>query len=74
MYRPRILPIPGIDLDNVCQLRNPAEANKIGKDAAGKNVVILGSSFIGRFMWLLVYICNRVKFTKNNILKQYISY
>ncbi|XP_041349641.1 apoptosis-inducing factor 3-like [Gigantopelta aegis] len=45
--KPRILPIPGIELDNVCQVRNPAEANKIGNDTAGKNVVILGSSFIG---------------------------
>ncbi|XP_078337500.1 apoptosis-inducing factor 3-like isoform X4 [Crassostrea virginica] len=45
--RPRVLPIPGKDLQNVYQLRTPEDANKIAEHAAGKNVVIIGSSFIG---------------------------
>lgn len=44
---PRVLPIPGKDLQNVYQLRTPEDANKIAEQAAGKNVVIIGSSFIG---------------------------
>eukprot|EP00105_Crassostrea_gigas_P007010 XP_011421115.1 PREDICTED: apoptosis-inducing factor 3 isoform X2 [Crassostrea gigas] len=45
--RPRMLPIPGTDLQNVYQLRTPEDANQIAERAAGKNVVIIGSSFIG---------------------------
>ncbi|XP_062568726.1 apoptosis-inducing factor 3-like isoform X2 [Saccostrea cucullata] len=45
--RPRVLPIPGTDLENVYQLRTPEDANQIAEKAAGKNVVIIGSSFIG---------------------------
>ncbi|XP_060076047.1 apoptosis-inducing factor 3-like [Ylistrum balloti] len=44
---PRVLPIPGIDLENVRMLRTPADANYIAENAVGKNVVIIGSSFIG---------------------------
>lgn len=43
-----MLPIPGTDLQNVYQLRTPEDANQIAERAAGKNVVIIGSSFIGR--------------------------
>lgn len=42
-----MLPIPGTDLQNVYQLRTPEDANQIAERAAGKNVVIIGSSFIG---------------------------
>lgn len=42
-----MLPIPGTDLQNVYQLRTPQDANQIAERAAGKNVVIIGSSFIG---------------------------
>ncbi|XP_064612325.1 apoptosis-inducing factor 3-like [Liolophura sinensis] len=45
--RPRTLPVPGKDLKNVCLLRTPKDANYIASEAAGKNVVIIGSSFIG---------------------------
>ncbi|XP_070573401.1 apoptosis-inducing factor 3-like isoform X2 [Ptychodera flava] len=45
--RPRILPIPGHDLQNVCLLRTPDDANAIAKNAKGKQVVIIGTSFIG---------------------------
>ncbi|XP_077995497.1 apoptosis-inducing factor 3-like isoform X2 [Glandiceps talaboti] len=45
--RPRVLPIPGHDLENVCLLRTPDDANKIAKLAKGKRVVIVGTSFIG---------------------------
>ena len=46
-YRPRVLPIPGADLENVFTLRTPDDANKISENIGGKNVVIVGSSFIG---------------------------
>ena len=45
--RPRVLPIPGADLENVFTLRTPDDANKIAENIGGKNVVIVGSSFIG---------------------------
>lgn len=41
------MPIPGFQLENVFLLREPAEANKIAQLAAGKNVVVIGTSFIG---------------------------
>lgn len=47
--RPRQLPIPGADYDNVCLLRTPDDANKIAEAAKGKKVVIIGSSFIGMY-------------------------
>ena len=46
--RPRVLPIPGAELENVFTLRTPDDANKIAENVAGKNVVIIGSSFIGK--------------------------
>ncbi|XP_073523797.1 apoptosis-inducing factor 3-like isoform X2 [Phyllobates terribilis] len=45
--RPRELTCPGATLQNVFYLRSPEDANSISEAAAGKNVVILGSSFIG---------------------------
>lgn len=45
--RPRTLPIPGFDLENVFLLRDPSQANKIAEMGAGKNVVVIGTSFIG---------------------------
>ena len=47
MYRPRSLPIPGFDSENVFLLREPAEANRIAELANGKKVVVIGTSFIG---------------------------
>ena len=44
-----MLPIKGVDLENVFSLRTPDDANKIAQAAAGKNVVIIGSSFIGGY-------------------------
>ena len=41
------MPIPGLDLDNVCVLRTPEDANRIAANSKGKKVVIIGSSFIG---------------------------
>nr|KAG5700607.1 hypothetical protein BaRGS_015403 [Batillaria attramentaria] len=43
---PRTMPIPGIDLKNVCVLRTPDDANRIAANSEGKNVVIIGSSFM----------------------------
>ena len=42
------MPIPGQDLDNVCVLRTPQDANRIAANSQGKKVVIIGSSFIGQ--------------------------
>lgn len=41
--------IPGQDLKNICVLRTPEDANYIAANSEGKNVVIIGSSFIGKF-------------------------
>ena len=48
VFRPRTMPIPGQDLDNVCVLRTPKDANRIAANSQGKKVVIIGSSFIGQ--------------------------
>ncbi|KAM4047723.1 apoptosis-inducing factor 3-like isoform 1-T1 [Anomaloglossus baeobatrachus] len=45
--RPRELKCPGATLQNVFYLRSPEDANAISEAATGKNVVIMGSSFIG---------------------------
>ena len=44
-----MLSIPGADLENVFTLRTPDDANRIAENIAGKNVVIVGSSFIGEY-------------------------
>lgn len=44
---PRRLPVPGGDLGNVYCLRAPEEAHAIAATADGKDLVIVGSSFIG---------------------------
>ncbi|KAG8450770.1 hypothetical protein GDO86_003150 [Hymenochirus boettgeri] len=44
---PRELTCPGSDLQNVLSLRTPEDANAISEMAVGKNVVIIGNSFIG---------------------------
>jgi len=44
---PRTLPVPGMDLKNIYCLRDPQDANFINSNVEGKNVVIVGSSFIG---------------------------
>ncbi|NXF94117.1 AIFM3 factor, partial [Eubucco bourcierii] len=41
------LKVPGADLQNVCILQTPEDSNKILELATGKNVVIVGASFIG---------------------------
>ncbi|XP_058857258.1 apoptosis-inducing factor 3-like isoform X3 [Acipenser ruthenus] len=45
--RPREVTCPGADLDNVTLLRTPEDSSRIHQAALGKNVVILGTSFIG---------------------------
>ncbi|GAB1598082.1 apoptosis-inducing factor 3-like [Argonauta hians] len=44
---PRKLQIPGSDLSNICFLRTPSEANYIAENSKEKDVVVIGSSFIG---------------------------
>lgn len=47
------LKIPGADLQNVCTLQTPEESSKILELATGKNLVIVGASFIGtRLEWV----------------------
>lgn len=45
--KPRSLSIPGSDLEGVCILRSPEDGNAIAAKAEGKNVVVVGTSFIG---------------------------
>ncbi|KAM5181822.1 apoptosis-inducing factor 3-like [Mantella aurantiaca] len=45
--RPRDLQCAGSTLKNVFYLRSPDDASAISEEATGKNVVIMGSSFIG---------------------------
>ncbi|NXO99134.1 AIFM3 factor, partial [Certhia brachydactyla] len=40
------LKVPGAELQNVCTLQTPEESSKILELAAGKNLVIVGASFI----------------------------
>jgi NADPH-dependent 2,4-dienoyl-CoA reductase/sulfur reductase-like enzyme/nitrite reductase/ring-hydroxylating ferredoxin subunit len=44
---PRTLPVPGMNLANIYQVRVPDEANAIISSVDGKKVVIVGTSFIG---------------------------
>jgi NADPH-dependent 2,4-dienoyl-CoA reductase/sulfur reductase-like enzyme len=45
--RPRALTIPGSYSKNIFVLRSPNDANQIQALSDGKNVVIIGTSFIG---------------------------
>ncbi|XP_053851882.1 apoptosis-inducing factor 3-like isoform X3 [Vidua macroura] len=44
---PGFLKVPGADLQNICTLQTPEESSKILELATGKNLVIVGASFIG---------------------------
>ncbi|POI24320.1 hypothetical protein CIB84_011930, partial [Bambusicola thoracicus] len=41
------LKVPGADLQNVCHLQTPEDASKVLELASGKNLVIVGASFVG---------------------------
>ncbi|XP_068271964.1 apoptosis-inducing factor 3-like [Nyctibius grandis] len=41
------LKVPGADLQNVCILQTPEDSSKILELATGKNLVIIGASFVG---------------------------
>ncbi|XP_005439970.3 apoptosis-inducing factor 3-like [Falco cherrug] len=41
------LKVPGADLQNICNLQTPEDSSKILELATGKNLVIIGASFIG---------------------------
>ncbi|XP_066983971.1 apoptosis-inducing factor 3-like isoform X2 [Macrobrachium rosenbergii] len=45
--KPRRLSVPGGYLSGVFVVRSPDDANAVAADAAGKKVVVVGSSFIG---------------------------
>jgi len=45
--RPRRPPFPGVELDGVFTLRSPEDGNAMAARLLGKDVVILGTSFIG---------------------------
>ncbi|XP_009991616.1 PREDICTED: apoptosis-inducing factor 3-like, partial [Chaetura pelagica] len=44
---PNFLKVPGADLQNVCFLYTPEDSRKILELATGRNLVIIGASFIG---------------------------
>lgn len=47
------LKVPGADLQNVCILQTPEDSSKILELATGKNLVIVGASFVGtRLEWV----------------------
>ncbi|KAJ7416373.1 apoptosis-inducing factor 3-like isoform X3 [Willisornis vidua] len=41
------LPVPGADLQNVCLLQTPEDSSKIIELATGRNLVVVGASFVG---------------------------
>src|SRR5437868_6430496 len=46
--RNRVPPIPGVELDGVCYLRNLAETDELRERlAAAENIVVIGAGFIG---------------------------
>jgi 3-phenylpropionate/trans-cinnamate dioxygenase ferredoxin reductase component len=46
--RNRVPPIPGVELDGVCYLRNLAETDELrGRLATAQNIVVVGGGFIG---------------------------
>lgn len=52
-FRSGFLKVPGAELQNICTLQTPEESSKILKLATGKNLVIVGASFIGtRLEWV----------------------
>ncbi|CAG0912873.1 unnamed protein product [Notodromas monacha] len=57
--RPRKLDIPGSELKNIFYLRSIEDAQGIAAAGAGKNVVVIGSSFIG--MEVAAYFCSNKK-------------
>ncbi|OXB58121.1 hypothetical protein ASZ78_012526 [Callipepla squamata] len=44
---PSFLKVPGADLQNVCHLQTPEDSSKVLELASGKNLVIVGASFVG---------------------------
>ncbi|NXJ06000.1 AIFM3 factor, partial [Odontophorus gujanensis] len=44
------LKVPGADLQNVCHLQTPEDSSKVLELASGKNLVIVGASFIGTML------------------------
>ncbi|XP_067165662.1 apoptosis-inducing factor 3-like [Apteryx mantelli] len=44
---PNPLEVPGADLQNICLLQTPEDSSKILELATGKNLVIIGASFVG---------------------------
>src|SRR5262249_16601749 len=46
--RNRVPPLPGVELDGVCYLRNLAETEALSQRmAAAQNIVVIGAGFIG---------------------------
>ncbi|CAM1325098.1 AIFM3 (predicted) [Pycnogonum litorale] len=58
---PRMSTSRGNELKNVCYLRNPDDGNYIAEEAKGKNLVIVGNSFIG--MEVAAYFATKAKST-----------
>ena len=75
LTRPRVLPIPGVELENVFTLRTPDDANKIAENIPGKNVVIIGSSFIGQYKPTCSYtsLCTCIHLVNKNFLNMFMN-
>ncbi|EDV21585.1 uncharacterized protein TRIADDRAFT_59728 [Trichoplax adhaerens] len=56
---PRIMHITGSQAKGIFTLRTPEDGNAIASESNGKNVVIVGSSFIG--MEIAAYLANKVQ-------------
>lgn len=56
---PRTLSIPGADLENVLYLRSPEDGNRIHNACQEKNVVVIGTGFIG--MEVAAYLNKKAK-------------
>ncbi|CAH1801502.1 unnamed protein product [Owenia fusiformis] len=57
--RPKPLTVPGGDLENICLLRSPEDGNTIVEQSKGKNVVVVGTSFIG--LEIAAYLSKKAK-------------
>ena len=48
--------VPGSNLDNVCVLRTPDDGKRIAAAAKDKNVIVIGTSFIGCIFHSYVFV------------------
>ncbi|NXT94489.1 AIFM3 factor, partial [Anhinga rufa] len=61
------LKVPGADLQNVCILQTPEDSSKILELATGKNLVIVGASFIGTRLEFVLLTWKGKKFPRRRV-------